>query len=328
MLSNLLKMLTSVIKEDKARLITYCVELWTNNDALYLGATDLTTTIIAKEHDFSGTIDNCVVSLPTLFQVAKSLSSDHIELHTDSDNLIVNGVCKIPIKKRIGKLPLNMPLFNNPVEINLGNFKTLKKYHKMALTNDDLKIYYLSNGEITTNTDIIAHTNLLDDLGLSILSSYAVDKLANFKGNGLFELLPNNIIGVQTDEYSLRIKEEQNLKFPIDNVTPFLEAHGMIKVNKKDLQALVTLLHNTKWESTKLLTKSQLYVHSEDGSLGGSLNYETLEDTAEECIIVPTKSLYDTLKVLGKEVTIGIYPHYLYIGDNTSSYVIAEVENG
>lgn len=323
----LTKILTNVIKEDKAKLITYCAELWTENGSLYIGATDLMTTIIAKHPNFDGQLDHIVVSLPLLHQVLESLPSEKVKLKVLGDNLIVNDTCVLPIKKRIGKLPLARPTFDAPKEIDLGLFKTLKKYHKVALTNDDLMMYYIKNGEITTNTNIIVKTNLLDDIGISLLSSYAADKLSNFKGMGLFESFSDHTIGVQTNEYSMLIKEKPIETFPIDSVKPFLGAETMIEFAKKDFQTLVTLIHKTKWTNTKLTIRNQLYVQSEDESLGGSLDYTTTEQVSSNSIIVPTKSVYDTLKSLGKTIKLGIFPNFICLQDDKSKYIIARTEN-
>ena len=147
-LKNILKTLNTVIKSNKTEPITQLVLLYNEGSELIFGATNLSTSIIAKLEDANVKLSPVTVSLEDLFAVVKSIKDTECTLKQIDNGiqLVANqGVYTFPIvleNNRPLKLPIKFPDVVIDAYTPIKNPKTIKARNGMALGEGILSNYF------------------------------------------------------------------------------------------------------------------------------------------------------------------------------------------
>lgn len=330
-LKEILKTLTSVIKLDKTRPITSLVSVATDGGTLYLGATDLQTSVFARI-DCETQIDPTTVSMTDLYALLKSFKGKEVTIKQDKGCLMVecDGKYRLPYKLDIDdevvKLPINVKKIDDLVWVE--GFDEAYKQLKVGIDLDVLPIVrFEDNIAITTDGNILVMKYFeFMDTKITIPSKVAEQFAAIGKVADVGTT--KNSLYAKNNTYALYSSWGAVDEMPMDEIQKYKAIDCPLKVDKDKFLDIVRRLKALKKKQLVIIHKDlKLFIHDIDMTVKEELDYEIERGNRVEdvTIIFNTDELLKVLRVIDEDMCIELNPKYISLKDWDCEFIISGV---
>ncbi|MBP3886236.1 MAG: hypothetical protein J6F30_01085 [Cellulosilyticum sp.] len=329
-LKGILKTLNSVIKSNKTEPITQLVFLYNEGSELRFGATNLSTSIIAKLEDTEVKLTPVTISLEDLFAVVKSIKDAECTFKQIDNGiqLIANqGIYTFPIvleNNRPLQLPLKFPEVVIDTYTPIKKPKIIKARNGMALGEGILSNYFCTkNSIITTNEEILAVTYVNTYTEAAILPEDIFRQLSCLGDEVNFK--PYDYGFIFHDSTYLINTSKRYLKYPYETIAPFVGLKGTVPMPKDDLQRAFQQLHDLKKPVAYIGCDGKTMLISDDSNalvVGIPVNGKLTSDKIQ----VRTDTVLKALKTMEDNILIDVCEQYVVLSDDVGCFIVSRSE--